>query len=54
VVAEKAVVKWSRATRVGEGAEMHAIGLHVAEPAAETSRQVHKYVSLMSDQTEAS
>jgi hypothetical protein len=50
VVAEKAVVKWSRGTRVGENAETHAVGLHMADPAAETFRQVHKYVSLMSEE----
>lgn len=47
VVGEKAVVKWSRATRVGETAEMHAIGLHIDQPAAESSRQIHAYVMLM-------
>lgn len=46
VIAEGAVVRWSRAARGGEGG-VWAVGLELMSPAPETVRQIERYVSLM-------
>ncbi len=50
VVAEIATVKWSRDAKLGEGADLFAIGLELASAGAETKRQIERYVALMADE----
>lgn len=47
VIAEPAVVKWSRTPREGGAAGLRAIGVELADPSPETIRQVEKYVAIM-------
>jgi hypothetical protein len=52
VVAEAAVVKWSRAARADETSG-RALGIELTSPSQESSRQIERYVSLMGDGSEA-
>jgi hypothetical protein len=47
IIAEGAIVRWSRATRGDESAALWAAGLELTSPAPETIRQIEKYVSFM-------
>lgn len=49
VVAEPAIIKWSRAARSDESSGLSAIGVELRSAAAETMRQIERYVSLMGD-----
>lgn len=54
VISEGAVVRWSRAARGGGTPEAGlpvAIGIELESPAAETQRQIERYVSLMGEDT---
>ena len=50
VVAEKAIVKWTRDAKSAEGVGLSAIGVELVAPGAETLRQIEKYVGLMSSE----
>jgi hypothetical protein len=54
VVAESAVIKWSRAARSDESSGLCAIGVELTAASTEALRQIERYVSLMGDGTEAS
>lgn len=47
VVAEPAIVKWSRAARSDESTGLCAIGVEMTSASVETLRQIDRYVSLM-------
>lgn len=49
VVAESAVVKWSRGSRAEDATGLSAIGVELTAPSEETQRQIARYVSLMGD-----
>lgn len=49
VIAEAAIVKWSRTAQEGGAAGLRAIGVELVSPSPETLRQVDKYVSLMGE-----
>ncbi|MBX3190907.1 MAG: PilZ domain-containing protein [Labilithrix sp.] len=52
VVAEAAVVKWSRAARADESSG-RALGVELTSPSQECVRQIERYVSLMGDGSES-
>lgn len=52
VIAESARVRWSRATREDDASALWGLGLELAEPTAETIRQVEKYVAFMGTEEE--
>jgi hypothetical protein len=54
VVAESAVIKWSRVARSDESSGLCAIGVELTSASVEALRQIERYVSLMGDGTEAS
>ena len=54
MVAEPAIVKWSRAARADESSGQTAIGLELTAAGAESLRQIERYTSLMGDGSEAS
>jgi hypothetical protein len=47
VVSEAGVVRWSRGSPSGEGAEPRAIGIELSGSSADTVRQIARYVSFM-------
>lgn len=49
VVAEPAVIKWSRAARSDESSGLCAIGVELRSASAETMRQIERYVGLMGE-----
>ncbi len=52
VVAEPAIIKWSRAARSDDSSGLSAIGVELTAISAEALRQIERYASLMSDGTE--
>lgn len=53
VVAESAVIKWSRAARSDESSGLCAIGVELTAASVEALRQIERYVALMGDGAEA-
>ena len=51
VVAETAIVKWTRDAKSAEGAGLTAIGVELVAPSVEALRQIEKYVALMSSES---
>jgi len=49
VVAEPAIVKWSRAARSDDSSNLSALGVELISPSSETVRQIERYVAFMSD-----
>jgi len=49
VVAEPAIVKWSRASRSDESSGLSAVGVELTSPGAETQRQIERYVTYMGE-----
>lgn len=50
VIAEGTKVRWSRATREDDANALWGLGLELTDPAAETIRQIEKYVAFMGTQ----
>ena len=54
IVAEPALIKWSRTTRAGDSAGLSALGVEFTDLSQEALRQIEHYASMMSDGSEAS
>lgn len=54
VVAEAAIIKWSRTTRADESSGLSAMGVELTAISAEALRQIERYASLMGDGSDAS
>lgn len=52
IIAERARVRWSRATREDDASALWGLGLELTEASPETIRQIEKYVSFMGTQAE--